>query len=121
MTHLFASSPNNDLLNAVCSATQNSLFCLKALKSDPRSATADICGLAEIAIDMAHVTALRTSKVIGSRARKEKNPQLKKWYALCAISYDNAIGYAEAAKGSLRSQDYQSLSIQASAVSSEVD
>lgn len=125
ITHLSArpraKATNNDLLNTVCSTTQNPSFCLKALKSDPRSATADVHGLAKISIDMARAIAVRTFGFIGSLDKRETNPQLKKRYALCSVSYDNAIGYAEAAEGSLGTQDYQSLSIQASAVMSEVD
>ncbi|KAL6979646.1 hypothetical protein U1Q18_021302 [Sarracenia purpurea var. burkii] len=111
----------NDLLNKVCPATKNPPFCSKTLGGNPRSAGANIYGLAEISTDLTDASAWKTFGIVQSLAEKETDPELKKRYVSCNGSYNQATGYADEAKGSVIDyEDYQSMGVLSSMVNSEV-
>ncbi|XP_052210785.1 pectinesterase inhibitor-like [Diospyros lotus] len=101
-------------LKRICSKTIDPSFCTQALKSDPRSATADLRGLAEIAVRLSEASAEKTLKLARSLAKSAASPELKERYASCAKIYDRIVGYVEGAGEALRSEDYQSMSIETS-------
>lgn len=102
-------------LNEICSTTQDPSFCVQALNSDPRTANADLKGLAQISIDLAKSSATKTTTLITSLVEKTSDPKLKGRYQTCAENYDNSISSLDDCTKSMSSGDYSSLNFQASA------
>ena len=75
----------------ICSTTQNPSFCVQTLNSDPRTAAADLKGLAGISIDMAKASAKETATLISSLVENSSDPKLKGRYQTCAENYDDSI------------------------------
>lgn len=78
-------------LNKVCSQTQNPSFCIRALNSDPRTATADLHGITAISIDLADASVKRTSVLISTLVARTSDVQLKQRYDECSKHYAVAI------------------------------
>ncbi|KAL6325911.1 hypothetical protein AAG906_038402 [Vitis piasezkii] len=105
----------NNELTEICSTTQDPSFCVQALKSDPRTANADLKGLAQISIDLAKASATKTTTLITSLVEKANDPKLKGRYETCAENYDDSISSLDDCTQSVSSRDYVSLNFQASA------
>ena len=99
----------------ICSTTQNPSFCVQTLNSDPRTAAADLKGLAGISIDMAKASAKETATLISSLVENSSDPKLKGRYQTCAENYDDSIDSLDDCTKSVSSGDYNSLNFQASA------
>ncbi|KAK3042224.1 hypothetical protein RJ639_001344 [Escallonia herrerae] len=118
-SHAFA-RPNvraqaDDLIGEVWSKTRNPSFCVQALKSDPRSGSADFHGLGQISIDLEQASATATSGLIDLLIKQTNDPKLRERYKSCSENYSDAIGDLGEAKGFLNSSDYGSVNIRASA------
>ncbi|XP_059630331.1 pectinesterase inhibitor-like [Cornus florida] len=105
----------NELLNSICSTTSKPALCVKALKSDPRTAKADIKGLGGITIDLAQSNAKSTKNMIGSLIKQTSDHKLKGTYQTCHENYVDAISDLDRCKKHLESGDYASLNIHGSA------
>ncbi|XP_057476688.1 pectinesterase inhibitor [Actinidia eriantha] len=105
----------NHLISEICPKTRNPSLCLQALKSDPRSASKDLKGLGQFSIDIAEVFAKQTSKIIASLTNQATDPKLKGRYETCSENYSDAIDSLGQANQFLKSGDYNSLNIYASA------
>ena len=118
-TTLSYARPTNDLISDICSKTRNPTACSQALRSDHRSASADLKGLGQIGIDLAQASAKTTYNLIASLEKTTSDPKLKGRYSSCLENYDDAIGYLDDCRRFLWSGDYGSLSTYASAVLDE--
>jgi pectinesterase inhibitor-like protein len=103
------------VLNSICSKTEDPAFCMQALKSDPRTATADLQGLAQVAIDLANATASGAYPLIQTQLNQTKDPALKQLYTECLDSYEETIDEIEYASEKLSSKDYIAVNQAASA------
>ncbi|PSS30742.1 Pectinesterase, partial [Actinidia chinensis var. chinensis] len=72
-----------DLISQVCSKTLNPSLCSDTLKSDPRSATADLKGLGQISIDKAQTNAKQASGTIASLSKQATDPKVKNLINAC--------------------------------------
>ncbi|XAR70351.1 hypothetical protein NMG60_11027178 [Bertholletia excelsa] len=113
--------PKPDLIDKVCSQADNHPFCLKTLRSDPRSAGADLQGLAQVSIDLAHSGAENVYGFVHLLVKQATKARLKERYTFCEGNYYRTIVYIEEANDSFGSEDYQSMSVQASSAMEEVD
>lgn len=95
-------------INDICSKTSNPSFCSQVLNSDPRVATADLPGLAQISIDIGHAKALDTFKYIKSLLKQvlPQDPSLHERYLSCSENYDEAIDNFEMAEGAVSARSY---------------
>lgn len=115
---IFASE---NLISVICSKSINPPLCLKALKSDPRSANANLRSLAQISIDLAQASAKETSTMVELLTKNATNRRLKAQYQTCTENYDDAISNLADANNFLKSGDFESLNVYASAVVTDAD
>ena len=106
---------SESMLNFICSKTEDPAFCMQALKSGPRTATADLQGLAQVAIDLANATAAGAYPLIQTQLNQTKDPALKQLYTECLDSYEEAIDEIEYASEKLSSKDFVAVNQAASA------
>ncbi|XP_059441191.1 pectinesterase inhibitor-like [Corylus avellana] len=106
---------SESMLNFICSKTEDPAFCKQALKSDPRTATTDLQGLSQVAVDLANATAAGTYPLIQTQLNQTKDPALKQQYTVCLDSYKEAIDNIEYAREKLSSKDYIAANQAASA------
>ncbi len=109
-----------DVLTDLCYKTEDSSFCLQALKSDPQTTTTDLWGIAGLSINLAKTTVTKTHTFIKSQLDQTTDPQLKKQYSQCLDSYDDAIGNIEYAAQTFSSNDYGGVNSAASACMTDV-
>ncbi|KAF7141856.1 hypothetical protein RHSIM_Rhsim06G0181100 [Rhododendron simsii] len=105
-----SSSQPCDLVRTICPRTINNILCQQIFKSDPRSATADVKGLAQIAIDAGEASANQTLNTLGSLFNSTPASPLKDVYQTCIRNYETAISKLETAKNLLLSPNYKSAS-----------
>ncbi|KAI8552268.1 hypothetical protein RHMOL_Rhmol06G0253700 [Rhododendron molle] len=106
-----SSSQPSDLVRTICLRTISNDLCLQTFKSDPRSATADVKGLARIAIDAVEASANQTLNTLGSLFNSTPAASLlKDVYQTCVRNYETAISKLETAKNLLSSPNYKSAS-----------
>ncbi|KAK1592983.1 hypothetical protein Q3G72_033896 [Acer saccharum] len=101
-------------INDICSKTFNPSYCVELLKSTPKTATADLKGLAKIILDLARSNATKTLDQIHSLIPKTTDHRLKESYQACSEHYDNAIGDLNEAESDFKQGDYFGMNIQAS-------
>ncbi|KAH7842499.1 hypothetical protein Vadar_006004 [Vaccinium darrowii] len=113
---LSISLSTSDLISEICSKTQNPSLCLQALRSDPRSARADLKGLALISIEIAKTNAIQTkSNLIAKLSKEATSPALKERYDQCAETYGDTIDNLKVARTALNSRDIDTFTVRASA------
>ncbi|KAI8561908.1 hypothetical protein RHMOL_Rhmol04G0378700 [Rhododendron molle] len=113
---LSISLSTSDLISEICSKTQNPSLCLQALRSDRRSARADLKGLALISIDIAQSNAKQTAnQLIPALSRGATSPKLKGRYDTCAENYGDTIDNLNEARTALNARDIGTFRIRASA------
>ena len=88
----FSVKIGSDVLSQICAQTEDTDSCLKALQSDPRTASTDLYGIAQVSINLANATATETKTKIKSQLGQTTDPNLHHRYLQCLDSYDNAIG-----------------------------
>ncbi|XP_057481742.1 pectinesterase inhibitor-like [Actinidia eriantha] len=98
-----------DLISQVCSKTLNPSLCSDTLKSDPRSATADLKGLGQISIDKAQSNAKQASGTIASLSKQTTDPKVKNLINGCGTDYQDAVDELNEATQSLKFGDIFSL------------
>ncbi|KAK8525401.1 hypothetical protein V6N13_123077 [Hibiscus sabdariffa] len=81
----------NTLIETTCEKTQFVDLCISTLKSDPRSSTADVAGLAIIAADSAYAKANSTSNQIAVLLKSATDPKLIKALNSCLDSYNSIL------------------------------
>lgn len=113
---LSISLSTSDLISEICSKTQNPSLCLQALRSDRRSARADLKGLALISIDIAQSNAKQTAnQLIPALSRGATSPKLKGRYDTCAENYRETIDNLNQARTALNARDIGTFRTRASA------
>ncbi|KAK7290999.1 hypothetical protein RIF29_05829 [Crotalaria pallida] len=126
---LFAASSNasNKVVdvNAICKPTENPSLCSNILNSKPGGAKgADLVSLALYTVDVARGNITNTINLIKSLiAKSAHNPNAKNHYEMCLLHFDydeGALAIIDGIKKILKSRDYNSLNIAASAVQTEV-
>ncbi|GMJ09237.1 pectin methylesterase inhibitor 5 [Hibiscus trionum] len=79
------------LIQSICKDSQDANFCNTIMESDPRSATADLHGLALIAISNTIMQIQDTvSRIPGIRSQL-RNPLGKKRLTICQSDYNNSL------------------------------
>ncbi|KAH7844477.1 hypothetical protein Vadar_028455 [Vaccinium darrowii] len=100
----YLSLSTSDLISEICPDTQNPSLCLKALRSDPRSARADLNGLALISLGIAETNAIQTkSHLIAKLSKGATSPVLKYRYETHAERYRETIDNLKVARTALKS------------------
>ncbi|KAL4292063.1 hypothetical protein GQ457_14G017160 [Hibiscus cannabinus] len=82
---------SNTLIETTCEKTPFVDLCISTLKSDPRSSTADVAGLAIIAADSAYAKANSTSNQIAALLKSATDPKLIKALNSCIDSYNSIL------------------------------
>ena len=96
---------SENVLKSICSVHEDPPFCLKALKSDPRTPSVDLVGLTNISMHFTDVAAKKTFGHISSLVNKTTDPNLKASYEVCLHYYDNIFGNQEEAKNAFKDCD----------------
>ncbi|KAK3025352.1 hypothetical protein RJ639_043861 [Escallonia herrerae] len=112
---------SSQLISEVCSKVPNSALCLEALKSDPRSANADLVGLGRISIDLTKAATKTTYELINSLLNKTSDPRLRGRYDFCSVCYGRAVSDLNESEKSLSSGKYLELNNFAAAALGEKD
>ena len=102
-------------LQELCSTTQDPGLCVQALSSDPRTAAADLKGLAQISIDLAKANATDTATFVASLVGQTTDPELKLRYQSCATDFNSCIGSLDSCTKAVSSGDFSGLQSQSSA------
>ncbi|XP_057464966.1 pectinesterase inhibitor-like [Actinidia eriantha] len=111
----------NALLEEICSATSDANFCLQVLKSNPRTASTDLRGLALISLDLTEASATKTYATINALIKQEPNAQLKSRYVFCSRKYASAIGELGVARRYWQIGDYKGVYNQVSGAVEDVE
>ncbi|XP_022760929.1 cell wall / vacuolar inhibitor of fructosidase 1-like [Durio zibethinus] len=82
---------DNNLIETTCKKTPFFDLCVSTLKSDPRSSTADVAGLALIAADSVKAKALATLNQVTGLIKSATDPKLLKALNHCFDSYNNIL------------------------------
>ncbi|XP_010444399.1 PREDICTED: cell wall / vacuolar inhibitor of fructosidase 2-like [Camelina sativa] len=89
---LISAKSNATIIESTCKTTNNYKFCVSALKSDPRSPTADTKGLAAIMIGVGMTNATSTATYIAGNLTSAANDVvLKKVLQDCSEKYALAV------------------------------
>ncbi|KAK8661851.1 hypothetical protein V6N13_091442 [Hibiscus sabdariffa] len=81
----------NSLIESTCTKTPFPDLCISTLKSDPRSSTADVSGLALIVADSVNAEAMATLNQISTLLKSATDPNMKKALSGCVDSYNTII------------------------------
>ncbi|XP_027095961.1 pectinesterase inhibitor-like [Coffea arabica] len=114
LSNLFTSA-EADLIGDVCSGSKNPQFCINSLRSDPRSGSADLKVLGQIAIDLSTNSTKSTKALVDSLKQKASDARLKAIYDSCLDNYGDSIDDLADATTKLGSGDYQGVALTASA------
>ena len=110
----FSVKIGNDVLSQICAQTEDRNSCLKALQSDPRTASTNLYGLAQISINLANATATETKTKIKSQLGQTTDPNLYDKYLKCLDSYVNAVSKINYANERWSIKDFLALGAAAS-------
>ncbi|KAJ0950208.1 putative pectinesterase inhibitor domain-containing protein [Helianthus annuus] len=91
-----------DLINEICQQTVDPSLCSNSLRSDPRSANANLTTLGRISIKNAQKSAKAAKKLIHKAINSSS-------YTQCVALYDDAISNTKKCKKALKSRDYGQL------------
>ncbi|KAF7147980.1 hypothetical protein RHSIM_Rhsim03G0038700 [Rhododendron simsii] len=81
-----------DLISSTCEKNEEDIdLCISTLRSDPRSAAADVAGLARIMFDATLAKATATLNQIKDLLKKTSDPVLREYLNVCVEQYDDAI------------------------------
>ncbi|RVW71581.1 Cell wall / vacuolar inhibitor of fructosidase 1 [Vitis vinifera] len=80
-----------DLVDQTCKQTPNYDLCVKTLRADPRSSTADVTGLALVTVDAIKAKATATLDRINGLLGTTPDPKTKAALSHCGELYDNAV------------------------------
>lgn len=81
-----------DLIGSTCEKNEEYIdLCISTLRSDPRSAAADVEGLARIMFDATLAKATATLNRIKDLLKKTSDPVLREYLNVCVEQYDDAI------------------------------
>ena len=120
LSNLFTSA-EADLINDVCSGSKNPQFCINSLRSDPRSGSADLKGLGQIAIDLTTRSTKSTKSLVDSLKQHATDTRLKGIYDSCSENYGYSIYDLGEAASLLKSGDYLGVNLRASAALDDAD
>ncbi|KAK0602590.1 hypothetical protein LWI29_035063 [Acer saccharum] len=81
----------SQLINQVCSRTQNPDFCVRTLTSDPGANTADLKGLDHISLSLTLVTATETKRFIQASLENVTDSGVKQVLDHCNINYAGSV------------------------------
>ncbi|KAE9455135.1 hypothetical protein C3L33_12969, partial [Rhododendron williamsianum] len=99
-----------DLVDVVCAKTTYPSFCESALSSDGRSATTNLIGLGNVAVDLAYANTKATFAKINRLKGQTKDVELKKRLDSCLTHYTTVIAkYCVYAGKSLDVRDYRGM------------
>ncbi|KAH7853453.1 hypothetical protein Vadar_002593 [Vaccinium darrowii] len=79
-----------DLIGITCKKTEFTDLCISTLRSDPRSAAADVKGLARIMFDAALAKVTATLGQTKDLLKKTSDPDLREYLTVCAEQYERA-------------------------------
>ncbi|KAL5983670.1 hypothetical protein ACLOJK_017761 [Asimina triloba] len=79
------------LVDKVCRGTQNYNFCIRALNSDRRSASADLLGLARISLDLVRRSASDSHDFVCNLIPSTPDPTMKDALSNCCALYSSAL------------------------------
>ncbi|KAL3510539.1 hypothetical protein ACH5RR_029940 [Cinchona calisaya] len=106
----------SDLVADICfRSTIDPQYCIQALRSDPRSPTADLPTLAKISIDLAQTTTKSIAILVQSLMQRANETKLKEIYDSCLENYNDTFDNLNDCINYLNKKDYESLNIYASA------
>ncbi|KAG5563986.1 hypothetical protein RHGRI_000231 [Rhododendron griersonianum] len=112
---------NDDSIQKVCSKVVLPDFCIKTLKPYPRSATADLTGIAKVSLDLAQSRANTTKSLILTLFKRVSDPTSKAILTECTNYFNKAIGYLNEAKKYLAAKDYDAVNNRAEVAQSSID
>ncbi|XP_077251315.1 putative invertase inhibitor [Tasmannia lanceolata] len=102
---------SDELVETVCSRTNEHDFCVPALLSDARSSTADLPTLAQVTIDLVVANATDTLSHISSLISTSTDPVLKSYLNDCLTQYQGMTIETDKATKDLESKRYSTIKI----------
>ena len=111
---------NHPKLKKLCSKTDNRHWCMKFMKSNPRTVDADDRVLTEVAIDLALAKAKDIHKDLDSLYDRTSDSQMKDRYNSCSKNYHDAMRNLEETKRIFNDRKYKRILVQANDAVEEV-
>ncbi|XP_004301750.1 PREDICTED: pectinesterase inhibitor-like [Fragaria vesca subsp. vesca] len=96
-----------DLIEDTCNKTSYAKLCVSVLRSSPRSATADVKGLVQIAVEYLQAYVKDTLALSEKLFKEEKNPSVKGGLRLCVDQYALGLHRVGDTINFLNSGDYR--------------
>ncbi|XP_010650026.1 pectinesterase inhibitor-like [Vitis vinifera] len=112
---------NDALVEKLCAKSTDPSFCANALKSDPRSAIADITTFEQIAINLTKANATDTWNFVNLNAGQNNDPKIKAAYQRCSPLYEDIIAATDDATTSLEALDYRDLDTEGESIMDSAD
>ncbi|KAI8570314.1 hypothetical protein RHMOL_Rhmol01G0024900 [Rhododendron molle] len=116
-----AKQQNDCLIQKVCSNAESPEFCFKTLRPYPRSATADLPGIAKVTVGLALFPASTTKSLIATLFKQVSDPANRTTLTDWSNYFDRAILQLNAAKKYLVAKDYNSANVGAAIAERAMD
>ncbi|KAL5560107.1 hypothetical protein UlMin_036318 [Ulmus minor] len=112
---------SKDLISVACSIALHKKDCESSLRSQPESKSADLIGLAKIALKLAEANANRVTSQFSQKLKKESNKYVKEELTDCLEAYQTALEKIEDSIDALASKRFSDASTWVSAAMTEVE
>ncbi|EEF46197.1 putative invertase inhibitor [Ricinus communis] len=111
-----------DLISKTCSHTLYYEICVFSLKSDPRSETADVQGLADIALSVSIAYGEETlAHVTDLKSKATENETLSSCLGDCVQEYNDAVGDLQEAADALKVKSLENVKTLVSSAMTDSD
>lgn len=115
------STPGKGLIDKVCKTTRYPDLCTTALSAHPAAASADVHGLANIALEAAATHAKNISAILAQKVTATEDPYLLQCYSDCSENFLDAKDQLEDSRAALESERYNDVNTWVSAAMSDAE
>ncbi|KAM7466533.1 hypothetical protein LguiB_014095 [Lonicera macranthoides] len=113
MTIELMSFKKDDLVEQVCKTTTDPSLCLSTLRSNPRSSSSDVKGLAHIMLEVSLRKGSDNFAQVKKLVQNATDPIIKQCLDLCVMQYDLLIDNVNKAIHSLESNSFRDANLHA--------
>ncbi|KAI8561783.1 hypothetical protein RHMOL_Rhmol04G0368300 [Rhododendron molle] len=110
-----------DLVDGVCGETNNPGFCKATLRSDRRSATANLTGLGDVAIELTVGNSIAALTKIDRLKGQTKDAELKKRLDGCFLEYKLMVNNCANASKYLAARNYRVMDVAGDFIMAEIN
>lgn len=113
--------PGNGLVDKVCKTTRYPDLCTTTLSAHPTAASANVHGLANLALEAASTHAKNISAILARKVTATEDPYLLQCYSDCSENFLDANEQLEDSRAALESDRYNDVNTWVSAAMSDAE